>query len=66
METLQQSIEKHVSKSVAKVKGHLNQQKFYAQSTQTKKEPEYSMELETNLDDGVKIHCIYAAVLDAG
>jgi hypothetical protein len=48
------------------VKGHLNQQRMYARSTQPKKEPECSMELENNVDDGVKTHCIYAAVLDAG
>jgi hypothetical protein len=48
------------------VKGHLNQQRMYARSTQPKKERECSMALETNLDDGLKTHCIYAAVLDAG
>jgi hypothetical protein len=39
---------------------------MYARSTQPKKEPECSMESESNLDDGIKTHCIYAAVLDAG
>jgi hypothetical protein len=48
------------------VKGHLNQQRMYARSTQPKKECECSMELEMNLDDGIKTHCIYAAILDAG
>jgi hypothetical protein len=35
----EQAIEKHLSKSVATVKGHLNQQIMYARSTQPKKEP---------------------------
>jgi hypothetical protein len=39
---------------------------MYARSTQPKKEPECSMEYESNLDDGIKTHCIYAAVVDAG
>jgi hypothetical protein len=39
---------------------------MYARSTQLKKEPECSMRSEWNLDDGVKTHCIYAAVVNAG
>jgi hypothetical protein len=39
---------------------------MYARSTQPKKEPECSMKSESNLDDGIKTHCIYAAVVDAG
>jgi hypothetical protein len=35
-------------------------------STQPKKEHEYSMKSELNLDDEIKTHCIYAAVVDAG
>jgi hypothetical protein len=62
----EQAVEKRLSKSVATVKRHLNQQRMYAQSTQPKKEPECSIELETNSDDGLKTHCIYLAVLDAG
>jgi hypothetical protein len=62
----EQSVEKHLSRSGATVKGHLNQQRMYALSTQPKKEPECSMELETNSDDGLKTHCLYAAILNAG
>jgi hypothetical protein len=62
----EQAVEKNLSKSVATVKGHLNQQRMYERSTQRKKERECSMQLETNLEDGVKTHCIYAAILDAG
>jgi hypothetical protein len=62
----EQAVQKFLSKSVATVKGNLNQQRMYARSTQPRKEPECSMELETNLDNGVKTHCIHAAVLDAG
>jgi hypothetical protein len=50
----EQAVEKHSSKSVATVKGNLNKQIKYALSTQPKKEPECSMELETNSDDGLK------------
>jgi hypothetical protein len=48
------------------VKVHLIQQRMLARSTQTKTEPECSMASEPNLDDGIKTHCIYAAVVDAG
>jgi hypothetical protein len=33
---------------------------------QPKKEHECSMASESNLDDGIKTHCIYAAIVDAG
>jgi hypothetical protein len=39
---------------------------MFARSTQPKKEHECSMKSESNLDDGIKTHCIYAAVVDAG
>jgi hypothetical protein len=39
---------------------------MFARSTQPKKEPECSMKSESNLDDGIKTHCIDAAVVDAG
>jgi hypothetical protein len=48
------------------VKGHLNQQRMYSRSTQPKKEPECSMESDSNLDDVIITHSIYAAVLYAG
>jgi hypothetical protein len=54
-----------LSKSTGTVKGHLNQQKMYARSTQPRKEPECSMAYESNLDDGIKTYFIYAAVVDA-
>jgi hypothetical protein len=54
-----------LSKSTATVKGHLNQQRMFSRSTQPKKEPECTMASESNLDDGIKTQCIYAAVVDA-
>jgi hypothetical protein len=59
------TIEKYLSISSATVKGHLNQQRMFSRSTQPKKEPECSMEYESNLDDGIKTHYIYAAIVDA-
>jgi hypothetical protein len=56
------AVEKHLSKSTATVSVHLNQQIMYARSTQPKKEPKFSMASDSNLDDGIKTHCIYAAV----
>jgi hypothetical protein len=60
------AVEKNLSKSTSTVKWHLNQQRIYARLTQPKKEPECSTTFEANLDDGIKTHCIYAAVVDAG
>jgi hypothetical protein len=60
------ALEKNLSKSTATVKGHLNQQRMYAILTQPKKEPACSMASESNPDDGIKTHCIYAAVVNAG
>jgi hypothetical protein len=37
-----------------------------ALSTQPKKQNECDVEAETKLDNGVKNHCIYTAILDAG
>jgi hypothetical protein len=62
----EQGVEKNLSKSTATVKGHLKQQQMYARSTQPKKEPKCNMESESNLDDGIKTHCINAAIVDAG
>jgi hypothetical protein len=39
---------------------------MYARSTQPKKEPECSIEYESNSDDRIKTHCIYAAIVDEG
>jgi hypothetical protein len=59
------AVEKHLSKSTATVKGHLDQQRMFGRSTQPKKEPECIMKSESNLDDGIKTHCIYAVIVDA-
>jgi hypothetical protein len=60
-------VEKHLSKSTATVKEHhFNQQRMYARSTQPKKDPECSMASESNVDNRIKTHRIYSAVLDAG
>jgi hypothetical protein len=47
-------VERHLSKSSATVKDHLNQQRVNARSTYTE------------LDNGIKTNCIYAATIDAG
>jgi hypothetical protein len=60
------TVEKHLSKSDATVKGYLNQQLMFARSTQPKKEPEWTMASESNLDDGIKTQFIYALIVDAG
>jgi hypothetical protein len=60
------AVEKYLSKSAATVKGHLKQQMMYARSTQLKKEKDCDVEAELELNKGVKTHCIYAAILDAG
>jgi hypothetical protein len=60
------AIEKHLSKSTATVNGHLNQKRTYARSTQPEQKPECSMKSELNLDDGIKTHCVYVAIVDAG
>jgi hypothetical protein len=60
------AVEEHLSKYTSTVEGHLNQQRMFARSTKPKREPECTMASESNLDDGIKTQCIYAAVVDAG
>jgi hypothetical protein len=64
-ELTEHTTENYLSKSSATEKGHLNQQRIYTGSTQSKKEKECSMESETDLDKRLKTHCIYTAILDA-
>jgi hypothetical protein len=58
-------VEKHLSKSSATIKGHLNQQRMNARSTQFKEERN-KVTTEGDLDYGIKTNCIYAAMIDAG
>jgi hypothetical protein len=57
-------MEKHLSKSTSTTKGHLNQQRQHARSAKVK-DPKVIME-ETDLDQGIKTHHVYAATIDAG
>jgi hypothetical protein len=57
-------VEKHLSKSTSTTKGHLNQQRQHARSTKVK-ETKVITE-ETDLDQGIKTHNVYAATIDAG
>jgi hypothetical protein len=58
------AVEKHLYKSTSTTKGHLNQQRQHARSTKVK-DPKVIME-ETDLDQGIKTHYVYAATIDAG
>jgi hypothetical protein len=62
----EQAVEKHLSKSTASVKGHLNQQRMNTRSIQIKEEEDCQNEAETALDSGFKTHGVYAATVDAG
>jgi hypothetical protein len=57
-------VEKHLSKSTSTTEGHLNQQRQHEISTKVK-DPKVIME-ETDLDQGIKTHYVYAATIDAG
>jgi hypothetical protein len=57
-------VEKHLSKSTSPTKGHLNQQRQHARSNKVK-EPKEIME-ETDVDQGIKTHYVYAATKYAG
>jgi hypothetical protein len=60
----EQSIEKHLSKSISTTKGHLNQQR---QNARTKKVKDTKVIVtEPDLDHGIKTHFVYAATIDAG
>jgi hypothetical protein len=39
---------------------------MFARSTQPQKNPKCTMVSESNLDDGIKMQCIYTAVVDEG
>jgi hypothetical protein len=61
----ERAVGKHVSKSSAKLKGHLNQQRMNTRSTKIKEERNM-VTTEGDLDYGIKTNCIYAATMDAG
>jgi hypothetical protein len=58
-------VEKHLSKSSATVKGHLNHRRMNTRSTKIK-ELRNMVTTEGDLDYGIKTNCIYAAAIDAG
>jgi hypothetical protein len=58
------AVEKHLSKSTATTKGHLNQQRQNARTTQIKSTNENNQ--ETDIDHGIKTQFVYAATIDAG
>jgi hypothetical protein len=60
----QDAVEKHLSKSTSTTKGHLNQQRQNARTTEVK-DPKVII-TEPNLDQGIKTQYIYAATIDAG
>jgi hypothetical protein len=55
---------KHLSKSTATTKGHLNQQRQNARTTQVKTTNEGKE--ESDIDHGIKTQFVYAAAIDAG
>jgi hypothetical protein len=58
-------VKKFLSKSSARVKVHLNQQRMNTRSTKIKKERSM-VTTEGALDYGIKTNFIYAATIDAG
>jgi hypothetical protein len=58
------AVEKHLSKSAATTKGHLNQQWQNARTTKIKTTK--AINQETDIDHGIKTQFIYAATIDAG
>jgi hypothetical protein len=58
------AVEKHLSKSTATKKGHLNQQLQNARTTQIKTNNANSQ--ESDIDHGIKTQFVYAAAIDAG
>jgi hypothetical protein len=61
----ERAVERHLSKSSATVKGHLNQQRMNTRSTKIKEE-ENCGNTDTDLENGIKTNCIYAATIYAG
>jgi hypothetical protein len=57
-------VEKHLSKSTATTKGHLNQQRQNARTTQIKTNNAGNQ--ESDIDHGIKTQFVYAATIDAG
>jgi hypothetical protein len=57
-------VEKHLSKSNATTKGHLNQQRQNARTTQIKTNNAGSQ--ESYIGHGIKTQFVYAATIDAG
>jgi hypothetical protein len=58
------AVKKHLSKSTATTKGHLNQQRQNARTTQIKNTK--ASNKETDIDHGIKTQFVYAATIDAG
>jgi hypothetical protein len=58
------AVEKHLSKSPATTKGHLNQQRQNARTTQVKATNEGNE--ESDIDHGIKTQFVYAATIDEG
>jgi hypothetical protein len=56
-------VEKHLSKSTATTKGHLNQQRQNARATQIKTT---IADTESGIDHGITTQFVYAATIDAG
>jgi hypothetical protein len=58
------SVEKYLSKSTSTAKGHLNQQRQNARTTNI--EDEQLIDSKTDQDHGIKTQFVYAALIDAG
>jgi hypothetical protein len=58
------SVEKYLSKSISTAKGHLNQQRQNARTTKIKEAQ--LLDLDADLDHGIKTQYVYAATIDAG
>jgi hypothetical protein len=58
------AVEKHLSKSTATTKEHLNQQRQNSRTTQIKGTK--ANNIETDIDHGIKTQFVYAATIDAG
>jgi hypothetical protein len=61
----ERTVERHLSKSSATVKGNINQQRVNTISTKIKEE-ENCGNIDTDLDNGIKTNCIYAATIYSG
>jgi hypothetical protein len=58
------AVEKHLSKSTATTKGHFNQQRKHARTTQIKTKNAGIQ--ESDIGHGIKTQFVYAATIDAG